>query len=161
VDPIYMMIGSITVVHGSHTVKVGGDANQYGTMRLNNGGGLGTFVFSGQYSGNSFADLLLGYPSKASRSLGDTRNPMWNESYSVYLQDDWKFSRRLTLNLGARYEFETPFRSADDRLVRFNPLTRNIEIAGNPSTRRDIGSVLNPAGPNYNAELAQEFQNVP
>jgi hypothetical protein len=99
--------------------------------------------------------VLLGYPSIAKRSIGDTRNPLWNESYGLYLQDDWKATSRLTMNLGVRYDFETPFRSADDRLVRFNPDNGNIEIAGNPSTRRDIGRVDNPASPTYNAQLAK------
>jgi outer membrane receptor protein involved in Fe transport len=160
VDPLYQIIGSITNTRGRHTLKFGAEANQYGTMRLNNGGGNGDFTFTGEYTGDAVADLLLGYPRRASRSIGDTRNPMFNESFSFYLQDDWKATPRLTLNLGVRYDLETPFRSADDRLVRFNPNTGAIEIAGNASTRRDIGRVDNPASPQYNAELALLSQGV-
>lgn len=160
VDPIYQVISTVTFTHGSHTIKFGGDANQYGTMRLNNGGGNGNFSFTGEYSGDSIADLLLGYPRSASRALGDTRNPMWNESFALFLQDDWKVTPRLTLNLGARYDLETPFRSSHDRLVRFNPDTQAIEIAGKASERRDIGRVDNPASPLYNPELAALAKNV-
>src|SRR5206468_1434708 len=82
-------------------------------------------------------------------------NPMWNEAIAMYLQDDWKVTPRLTLNLGVRYDVGTPFRSAENRLERFNPDTGLIEMTGTPSTRRDIGRVDNPAGPYYNAEIAQ------
>ncbi|HEX4273788.1 MAG TPA: TonB-dependent receptor [Bryobacteraceae bacterium] len=161
VDTTYQLIGSLTYIHGSHTIKFGGDGNSYSTMRLNNGGGLGSYTFSGQYSGNSVADLLLGYPSKASRSLGDTRNPMFNRAYAAYVQDDWKITKTLTLNLGLRYDLETPLVSADDRLVTFDPATGTILLAGNPSIRRDIGSLINPASPAYNSSLAQLAKNIP
>jgi hypothetical protein len=48
-------------------------ANSDSTMRVNNRGGLASYIFTGQYSGNAVTDLLLGYHGKASRSLGDTR----------------------------------------------------------------------------------------
>lgn len=161
VDTTYQIIGSLTYNRGSHTIKFGGDGNSYSTMRLNNGGGLGSYTFSGQYTGNSVADLLLGYPSKASRALGDTRNPMFNQAYALYAQDDWKITRTLTLNLGVRYDLETPLVSADDRMVSFDPATGSILLAGNPSTRRDIGSLVNPSSPAYNASLAQLSKNIP
>src|SRR3978361_2131732 len=101
-------------------------------MRLNNGGGLGSYTFSGQYTGNSVADLLLGYPSRASRALGDTRNPMFNKAFAGFLQDDWKITRTLTLNLGVRYDLLTPLVSANDRMVSFDPATGVIQLAGNP-----------------------------
>jgi len=160
VDPIYQIIPSITYTKGSHTIKIGGDATQFGTMRLNNGGGQGVFRFTGEYTGNGLADLLLGFPRSTSRSIGDTRNPMWSESYAVYLQDDWKVTPRLTLNLGARYDLQTPYRSTDNRFVRYNPQTGNLEMTGTASTRRDIGRVDNPIGPFYNTELAQLLQAV-
>ncbi len=160
VDTTYQVIPSLTYTRGGHTLKFGGDFNHYSTMRLNNGGGLGSYTFSGQYTGNSVADLLLGYPNKASRALGDTRNPMFNEAYAAYLQDDWKITKRLTLNLGVRYDLMTPLRSADDRLVSFDPATGSILLAGNPSVRRDIGSLINPASPAYNASLAALASNI-
>jgi hypothetical protein len=48
------------------------------------------------------------------------------EFFASYLQDDFKVSQRLTLNLGLRYEFETPMRDATDRLSRYLDLTNPI-----------------------------------
>lgn len=155
VDPIYQIIGNLTYTKGNHTLKLGGDASRYGSMRLNNGGGRGDFTFTGEYTGNGMADLLLGFPRRTSRSLGDTRNPLWSESFALFLQDDWKVTPRLTFNLGVRYDLQTPYRSSHDRLIRFNPDTRKVEIAGSAGTRRDIGRVDNPLSPHYNAELTR------
>jgi len=160
VDTNYQIIPSLTYNHGSHTVKFGGDANNYSTMRLNNGNGLGTYTFTGQYSGNALADLLLGTPSKASRALGDSRNPMFSSAYAAYIQDDWKVSKNLTLNLGVRYDLQSPLRSADNRLVNLNLVTGAIQLAGDPSTRRDIGNVINPNSPAYIPALAKAAAGI-
>jgi outer membrane receptor protein involved in Fe transport len=160
VDTNYQVIPSLTYNHGRHTVKFGGDGNNYSTMRLNNGNGLGTYQFTGQYSGNAVADLLLGIPSKASRALGDSRNPMFSSAYALYIQDDWKVSKNLTLNLGLRYDLQSPLRSADNRLVNMNLVTGAIQLAGNPGTRRDIGNVINPNSPAFIPALAQAASGI-
>ena len=85
---------------------------------------------------------------------------MFNRAFAAYLQDDWKVTKSLTLNLGVRYDLQSPLRSADNRLVSFNPATGAIQIAGNPSTRRDIGSLINPTSPAYNPSLALLAQNI-
>jgi hypothetical protein len=160
VDTNYSITPSLTYVHGSHTIKFGGTGNNYSTMRLNNGNGLGTYTFTGQYSGNSVADLLLGDTAKASRALGDSRDPMFNTVYALYVQDDWKVSNNLTLNLGLRYDLQSPLRSADDRLVNMNLVTGAIELEGNPGTRRDVGSLINPNSAAYNPAIASAASGI-
>lgn len=154
VDSNYSISPSLTYNHGRHTVKFGAFGSNYSTMRLNNGNELGTYTFTGQYTGNAVADLLLGDAAKASRALGDSRNPMFSSVYAIYVQDDFKITDRLTLNLGLRYDLQSPLRSADNRLVNMNLVTGAIELAGNPSTRRDIGSLINPSSPAYNPAVA-------
>ena len=155
VDSNYSITPSLTWNHGRHTIKVGATGNNYSTMRLNNGNGLGTYTFTGQYSGDSVADLLLGIPSKASRALGDSRDPMFSGAYALYIQDDWKVTKNLTLNLGLRYDLQSNLRSADGRLVNTNIVTGAVELEGNPGTRRDIGNVINPNSPAYIPALAK------
>jgi outer membrane receptor protein involved in Fe transport len=73
------------------------------------------------HSGNEIASLLLGYP--ASGSVPIAMNPAWRSSYRVlYLQDDWKIRRNLTLNLGLRYEYETP------PVERYNRQNRGFDV---------------------------------
>ncbi len=160
VDSNYSITPSLTWNHGRHTIKVGASGNNYSTMRLNNGNGLGTYTFSGQYSGNSVADLLLGIPSKATRALGDSRDPMFSGAYALYIQDDWKVTKNLTLNLGLRYDLQSNLRSADDRLVNTNIVTGAVELEGNPGTRRDIGNVINPNSPAYIPALAKAASGI-
>jgi hypothetical protein len=160
-DIIYQLAGSLNYTSGNHSLKMGADMWMVGSMRLNNGGGRGEFRFTGAYTGTGLADLLLGYPRQTKRRLGDSRNPMWHEFYSLYLQDDWKVTPRLTLNLGLRYDVGTPNRSAHDRLARFNPDTGNIEIVGKASMRRDIDRIDNPLSVHYRPELATLAATIP
>jgi len=137
-DNTYELIGNVTYTHGNHTLKVGIDGERMQSFRLNNGTSQGDFRFTGEYTGNAVADLLLGIPRQTSRNLGDTRNPIFTTNTSIYAQDDWKVTPRLTFNLGLRYEINTPLTSSSDRLSTFDPTTGAIIIAGNPSVRRDI-----------------------
>ena len=83
-----------------------------------NGPGIGRVNYNGEYSGDDFADALLGAgASVALIELGPLSNPTVSPSAHVhlnwwapYVQDDWKVTSNLTLNLGLRYEFiATPF----------------------------------------------------
>jgi hypothetical protein len=137
-DNTYQGVAAITYTRNNHTFKFGSDAQWFQSNRLNNGSSRGVFNFSGQYSGNALADLLLGYPRQTSRALGDSRHPHATWAFSHYFQDDWKVTSRLTLNLGIRYDWQTDVIAANDRQSSFNPETGFIEITGGPSTRRDI-----------------------
>ena len=66
------------------------------------------YTFTGQVTGKDIADLLLGLPP----TLSATTSPVieWRQqAYSGFLQDDWKVRPDLTLNLGLRYEYTTPY----------------------------------------------------
>lgn len=79
-----------------------------------------SYSFTGQVTGESIADLLLGVP----RELSATTLPVidWaQQAYAVFIQDDWKVRPNLTLNVGLRYEYTTPFYGAgENKNVNFD-----------------------------------------
>jgi hypothetical protein len=75
-----------------------------------------------------FADFLLGYQAEiglASPTISNIRSWGW----AGYLQDDWKLSHKLTLNLGLRYEFSTPIYEANNKLANYDLATQSIAQA--------------------------------
>jgi trimeric autotransporter adhesin len=112
---------SVTLVHGKHNVTLGG---QYQRNQLNNHtdqNGRGAFTFSGiatsafdsngqplAGTGLDFADFLLGLPQSSSIQFGSADTYFRGSVYAFYGQDDWRLRSNLSLNLGLRYEFQTP-----------------------------------------------------
>ncbi len=137
--PIYL-----TQIRGKHTFKFGGE---YRRFQINQSGGSftwggGAFCFSNEFTardprnfgstgGSAIADLLLGYPSAAAGCNGNAPNTQldyisaltfqWGY-YAAYVQDDFKISPRLTLNLGLRYDYEQP------PVERYNRQNRGFAI---------------------------------
>jgi hypothetical protein len=160
-DNTYQLNQSLTYTRGGHTIKFGTQTARFESHNLQNGGQQGRFRFDGRYSGNSLADVLLGFPRQTRITRGDTRNPIYRVTFAGFLQDDWKVTPRLTLNLGIRYDLVTPVVSCCDRMSNFNPETGIIEIAGEPSLRRDISRPdLDLGGPDFSPDLATLAQSV-
>ena len=67
----------------------------------------GSYGFTGRYTGNAFADFLLGYPNTTGNAAPNnyvTRN--LSDQYAAYVQDDWKLRPNLTVNAGIRYDLQ-------------------------------------------------------
>lgn len=113
-SPILAFIGGVqftdhvSYVSGHHALKVGFDLYRTTTPTLNNAYDRGSFSFNGGFSGNGFADYLLGYPSAVSRGFPRNMFGVRSTNYAFFLQDDWRITARLTLNLGLRYDMLPP-----------------------------------------------------
>ena len=109
---------------------------------------LGAFTFSGDFTGNPVADMLLGYYSGAGAFQpapfgvpGQSGNPReYNFKYfAPYIQDDWKVSSRLTLNLGLRWDYRTTPYETNNRMGWLDvdePARRNVHRRPEPRRRR-------------------------
>ena len=137
-DNTYQIHDSITYTVGSHNLKIGADLKRFNNNRLQENSSKGNFSFQNRYSGNAVADLLLGLPRWTQRLVGSGVQPIWDNSYHFYVQDDWKVTPNLTLNMGLRYEFNTPMVSADDRHSTYDPKLDAVVLSGMPSHRRDF-----------------------
>ena len=123
----------VTWSRGAHTVKAGVQAYRLSIDFLSSQRSSGIFNFNGQYTGDAFADFLLGYASSASLSKWATLN--FDAPYThFFVQDDWRVSRRLTLNLGLRYEINLPPVDEHDAIANFDldtdPAAPRIVLAG-------------------------------
>ncbi len=76
----------------------------------------GAFTYTGQFTGNAFADFLLGYPVAATSGIGRGDEEGRSNWLHLYAQDDWRVRDNLTLNLGLRYEFNQHMYDANNRL---------------------------------------------
>ena len=139
-------INNLTMIRGSHTIKMGIDIARHKVLSppavagmgsgLANNGGLGRFDFNGRYTSGGvnaqpaqqFADFLLGYPSAAYRSTTSPNLLFVGPRTSFFIQDDWRVSSRLSINIGVRYMYQTPWYERNNTIANFDFATSRIII---------------------------------
>lgn len=149
-DNKYELIDNVTWIRGAHGLKFGAHFRRYDTATTNAARSRGDFTFSGTYSGNAWADFLLGLPFQGRRTF--PRNLfgikyLWNEHF--FFQDDWKISPRLTLNLGLRYELNHQLRTLNNQNASTDPVLKQIVVASDSSGKitvegQQVGRFLLP-----------------
>jgi hypothetical protein len=159
----YGLNGTVSMLSGSHSMKAGGDYRILGVDAMSYGASTGSYTFTGTYSGNPMADMLLGYPQSGNIPLNRAVNGFVNY-YSGYAQDDWRVSDQLTLNYGLRLERETGLAERGNQITvdfardSVSPLNGEVNVL-DPLTgqRREILGGLVFAGVN-GAPLEQGHQ---
>jgi len=118
--------GSQQKMKGRHTMRWGGDFRSLlQDTHTSNANARGSFIFTGYYTadgvGNQtssdFADFLLGGGQQGTIQYGPGLESFHARAYSAYFQDDWRVGSKVTLNLGARYEYQSPYAESSGHLV--------------------------------------------
>ncbi len=117
-DDTYQVIEQFSFNRGRHFLKIGGEVRRIHLDVVNNPSETrGTFDFGNPEwtgiegipgTGNTFANFLLGLPRQKGRRPGDHTSLLRATEYGAFIQDDFKFSQKLTLNLGLRYQLYLP-----------------------------------------------------
>lgn len=121
-DNKLLQIGErLTWARGQHSIKVGGDFRSFRWDMLGFFQNRGYYQFtpgftsetaSNDGTGQALASFLLGLPTLAQRQAGLPSMNMRQTGYEAFIQDDWRVSTHLSLNVGLRYEYATPLRDA-------------------------------------------------
>jgi len=105
VSETWQLVDNFTVTRGVHTFKAGIDFKRLRMDRAGSNNARGQFQFNGQVTGHAAADFVIGFPSLSQTPDGITPVEYNQQTYSFYVQDEWKATPKLTLNLGMRYDF--------------------------------------------------------
>jgi hypothetical protein len=120
---------TVTVVRGVHSVTFGGEYRRVQSNDTTDAYGRGSYAFTGLLTsgfdnnerllpgtGFDFADFLFGFPNQAKVRYGNPANYFRSLASSVYVVDDWKVRSNLSLNVGLRYEYFSPYTEKYDRM---------------------------------------------
>jgi hypothetical protein len=110
------LYASLLLDRGAHRVKFGGYYFHLQFRPEQPDNARGAFNYTGQFSGNAFADFLLGYPTAAVSGIGRGDQDGRTNWMHLFAQDDWRIRQNLTINLGLRYEYNQHMRDTDNRL---------------------------------------------
>ncbi len=140
-ERIHQVVNNLTWTRDNHTIKAGME------IRWNRGtnfpGGtsfpllqFGQFSFAGAFSRFDYADFLLGLPQTAGRANAAPLIHSINTDMSLFVQDDWKVTPKLTLNLGVRYEYNPPYHEKDDNYFNFDPASGRLIVPSEAALAR-------------------------
>jgi hypothetical protein len=123
---------NLSWIHGRHSMKFGIEQIDWFVNRYmaNNSGNpiFGSYSFTGKFTGNAYADFLLGLPATVTRLEPFPAQYNRFRDWAGYAQDDFKVTRRLTLMYGLRYEYNGPAYALNDNLYSFDLVTGKIVV---------------------------------
>jgi hypothetical protein len=123
-NPYWDIQDSISVLKGKHSVKMGGEfAHMEADSQVFNNG-RGTFQFAGNtlFPGSSgLQDFFGGDPTNGKLLTGTPLSKLTNMMFAGYIQDDWRITPKVIVNLGLRYMYLSPLKDANGNLGNFDP----------------------------------------
>lgn len=154
--------------HNPHNIRLGIDYRGQNANYFSQQNPRGSFSFTGQATGqtsggvpvqgtgNDFADFLLGTPDRANIAYGNADKYYRENIWDFFLQDDWRVSPGLTLNLGLRWDYSSPIDELYGRLV-------NLNIASNFGAVKPItgNGLINPDRGGWEPRVALAWRPFP
>lgn len=132
---------NLTITRGRHMMKMGGQLLRQwiNVFYSGNGGRTGYINFSGRFTAQNAtsptgtqigeADFMLGLPSDLGRGFSSGTWGQRSTIYGLYFQDDWRVNDRLTLNLGLRWEYRSPWSEVANRQANYDEFTGQLVLA--------------------------------
>src|SRR5918994_2050293 len=122
IDKTYQINQKLTWIKGRHAVKSGGQLLHYVQQRFyaGNNGLLGFFAYGGAFTGFPFSDFLLNQVRDKGRGSNSEPLTHLHNRVALFVQDDFKVTPALTLNLGMRWAYTQPVVEQDNRQSNFD-----------------------------------------
>jgi len=152
-------------VSGAHNLRFGFEYDKYALNHFQPAGGTfatprGTFGFDGTLTvlagttanangvpANSWAQFLLGYPSRMGKATQFTDpNALRFSTWSMYARDQWQVTRKLTVNYGLRWEYYPIYAHDNYGAIRYDPVSHNVLIGCEGTTPCDTGASASQKG---------------
>ena len=148
-DNLFQEIAGFSYIRGAQSIKFGIDLRRRQTDAFQSPTARGQFSFNSNFtndpsgmvagSGNAIASFLLGYPASTTRSKYLVNPGLRNWETAAYVQDDWRATRWLTLNLGLRYDYYGPNTEVADRISNVDLVQGRIIVAGQNGVSSSAG----------------------
>lgn len=139
---------------GRHNLTAGGDVRWTHVAVDAQQDPRGSLSFTGFATGSAFADFLLGLPATASIAFGNADKRLRGMAYDAYINDDWRVRSSLTLNLGVRWEYESPFEEAGGRLT-------NLALPPDFSSATPVQAVLRRDWLGFQPRVGVSWRPIP
>lgn len=124
---LYQFRDNVSLIHGKHNVKMGISLMHLKYYELDSQySGVPQVTFTGTFSHAALGDYLLGYVGTATIQEGDLYQNLRQNYWAGYLQDDWRVTNHLTVNLGLRYEYDSVPFETQGRCSEFSPRTGQV-----------------------------------
>ncbi|MGI9073273.1 MAG: carboxypeptidase regulatory-like domain-containing protein [Bryobacteraceae bacterium] len=138
---------AVSLVRGRRTWKFGFDWSDFQLNYQQSNRIRGQYTYNGAFTagqlnptGEPLADFLLGFPNQTMRQVGSPLAYLRQHIYSAYLQQDWQATPSLAVNLGIRYEYNSPYTETRNKLLNLDystlpapPRLVNVKEASDPN----------------------------
>ena len=153
---LFQFLDSLSIIRGTHSIRTGFETRQKNNLFQDLTRTVPAYTFGGRFTGEAAADLLTGYVQQFDANTQAVVEQL-QKAYAIYFQDDWKLTPSLTLNLGLRYEYTTPFYAKGaNKNINFDPKTGQLVY---PKSATDY--LVNADHSNLGPRLGIAWQVIP